>query len=293
MRLLAGVYELGPEPAVSVGARGLTYGELREAAAAVARELEGASRVAVWAEPTLEAVVASVAALCAGVTLVPVNPQLGRGELEHVLGDSRPDVVVGAPDLPAAARRVTVDVSARGGELPEPTAEGDEGPALIVYTSGTTGRPKGAVLPRRAIASNLDALADAWAWTAGDVLAHGLPLFHVHGLVLGLLGPIRLGGGLRHVGRFTPESVAAALADSGTMLFGVPTMYHRLADPCGADGEVRRALAGARLLVSGSAALPAREHTRIERATGQHVVERYGLTETLINTSIPASGERR
>ena len=110
MSLLAGVYERGPEPAVSVGGRGLTYGELREAAAAVARELEGASRVAVWAEPTLEAVVASVAALCAGVTLVPVNPKLGRGELEHVLDDSRPDVVVGAPDgcpRPPAASRST------------------------------------------------------------------------------------------------------------------------------------------------------------------------------------------
>ena len=189
MRLLAGVYELGPEPAVSVAGRGLTYGELREAAAAVARELDGASRVAVWAEPTLEAVVASVAALCAGVALVPVNPRLGRGELEHVLGDSRPDVVVGAPGLLAGARSVTVDVSARGGELPEPTAADDEDPALIVYTSGTTGRPKGAVLPRRAVASNLDALADAWAWTAADVLAHGLPLFHVHGLVIGRVRP--------------------------------------------------------------------------------------------------------
>ena len=293
MRLLAGVYELGPEPAVSVGGRGLTYGELREAAAAVARELEGASRVAVWAEPTLEAVVASVAALCAGVALVPVNPQLGRGELEHVLDDSRPDVIVGAPDLPASARRVTVDVSARGGELPEPTAADDEDPALIVYTSGTTGRPKGAVLPRRAVASNLDALADAWAWTAGDVLVHGLPLFHVHGLVIGVLGPLRRGGELRHLGRFEPAAAAAALRAGATMLFGVPTMYHRLGRAAADDPAVADGLRAARLLVSGSAPLPAPEFARIQALTGQQIVERYGLTETLMNTAVRADGARR
>ena len=292
MSLLAGVYELGPEPAVSVAGRGLSYGELRAAAAAVARDLDGAARIAVWAEPTLETVVASVAALCCGIPLVPVNPRLGRGELDHVLGDSRPDVVVGAPGPVAGARSVAVDVAARGEELPADVAS-DEDPALIVYTSGTTGRPKGAVLPRRAIASNLDALADAWAWTAADVVVHGLPLFHVHGLVIGVLGPLRRGGALRHLGRFEPAAAASAVRDGATMLFGVPTMYHRLARAAAEDPAIADGLRAARLLVSGSAPLPAPEFRRIERLTGQQIVERYGLTETLMNTAVRADGVRR
>jgi malonyl-CoA/methylmalonyl-CoA synthetase len=288
--MLAGVYELDSRPALSVAGRGLAYGELREAAAALADELRGAGRVAVWAEPTLETCVAAVAALCAGIPLVPLNPRLGRGELEHVLADSRPDAVVGAPPgLERTGRRIAVDVRARGGELPE-AAPGDEDPALIVYTSGTTGPPKGAVLPRRALASNLDALASVWEWTRDDVLVHGLPLFHVHGLVLGLFGPLRLGGELRHLGRFEPAAAAAALRGGGTMLFGVPTMYHRLARE---GAAIAGGLSRARLLVSGSAPLPAPDFNRIEELTGQRIVERYGLTETLMNTAVRADGPRR
>ena len=228
---------------------------------------------------------------------MPVNPKLGRGELEHVLSDSRPDVIVGAPAgvLPALEhppRRVGVDLDARGGALPDVGA-GDEDPALIVYTSGTTGRPKGAILPRRAVASNLDALADAWEWTGEDVLAHGLPLFHVHGLVLGLFGPLRRGGELRHLGRFEPAAAAGALRDGATMLFGVPTMYHRLGRAAAEEPAIADDLRRARLLVSGSAPLPAPEFNRIEELTGQQIVERYGLTETLMNTAVRADSPRR
>lgn len=166
-------------------------------------------------------------------------------------------------------------------------------PALVVYTSGTTGAPKGAVLPRRALAASLDALARVWAWTGDDVLVHGLPLFHVHGLVLGTLGPLRLGGEVRHLGRFSTEGVARELGAGATMLFGVPTMYHRIAEALPGDPALTRALAGARLLVSGSAALPLRDHERIAAATGRRVVERYGMTETLMNTAVHADGEAR
>jgi malonyl-CoA/methylmalonyl-CoA synthetase len=184
-----------------------------------------------------------------------------------------------------------VDLDAKGGDLPgEP---GDEAPAIVVYTSGTTGPPKGAVLPRRAIASNLDALAEAWEWTGDDVVAHGLPLFHVHGLILGTLGPVRRGGSVDHLGRFSAEAAARALETDATMLFAVPTMYHRLAAEAEGNDDICRALGGARLLVSGSAALPAVEHERIERLTGQRIAERYGMTETLMNTGVRASGERR
>jgi malonyl-CoA/methylmalonyl-CoA synthetase len=210
-----------------------------------------------------------------------------------VLTDSKPDVIVGAPDdLPHAPRALRVDVDAAGGELPESNAS-DEDPALIIYTSGTTGKPKGAILPRRAVASNLDGLADAWDWTAEDVLTHGLPLFHVHGLVLGLLGPLRRGGELRHLGRFEPAAAAAALTDGATMLFGVPTMYHRLGREAESDSNIVDGLKRARLLVSGSAPLPAPEFTRIDKLTGQQIVERYGLTETLMNTAVRADSQPR
>jgi malonyl-CoA/methylmalonyl-CoA synthetase len=148
------------------------------------------------------------------------------------------------------------------------------------------------VLPRRAVAASLDALQDAWQWSSDDVLVHALPLFHVHGLILGVLGPLRRGGEVRHLGRFTAEGVARELSSGGTMLFGVPTMYHRLAEALD-DAELTKALAGARLLVSGSAALPLPDHARIAEATGRRVIERYGMTETLMNTSVRVDGEAR
>jgi malonyl-CoA/methylmalonyl-CoA synthetase len=149
------------------------------------------------------------------------------------------------------------------------------------------------VLPRRAISSNLDALAAAWEWTGDDVLAHALPLFHVHGLILGVLGPLRLGGTVHHLGRFSSEAMAAELAGPATMMFGVPTMYHRLAADAERDPEIAGGMARARLLVSGSAALPATDHQRIAAAAGQRVVERYGMTETLMNCAVRAAGDRR
>lgn len=122
---------------------------------------------------------------------------------------------------------------------------------------------------------------------------HGLPLFHVHGLILGILGPLRRGGSVRHLGRFSTDGVARELADGATMLFGVPTMYHRIAESVADDADLAKALSGARLLVSGSAALPVHDHQRIAAAAGCRVIERYGMTETLMNTSVRADGEPR
>lgn len=295
--------------AVRFGDLSLTYGRLAGAAAALAARIADAGRVAVWATPTPETVIAVVAALRAGVPAVPLNPRTGERELAHILADSAPTVVLAGPDdvLPPALeklRRVTVDAR-EAVEGPEGRAggaagpENPEAPALIVYTSGTTGPPKGAVLPRRAVAASLDALEDAWGWTGDDVLVHALPLFHVHGLILGVLGPLRRGGSLRHLGKFSSDGVARELGSGSTMLFGVPTMYHRLAEvleaPAGTAERdaLAQALTSARLLVSGSAALPVHDHERIAAATGRRVIERYGMTETLMNTGIRADGVPR
>jgi malonyl-CoA/methylmalonyl-CoA synthetase len=280
--LLPPLDQPGEKEAIRFGDRSLSYAELAGAVAAVAETVAGRSRVAVFADSRLETCVAAAGALEAGVPFTPINPKAGERELEHILSDSAPDLILG--------RDVPVDLHASGAWPAEPEPDA---PALIIYTSGTTGPPKGVVLQRAALAANLDALADAWDWTGEDVVAHGLPLFHVHGLILGVLGPLRRGGGVHHLGRFSSPAAAAALAGRATMLFGVPTMYHRLAADAEADSEVAQALGRARLLVSGSAALPAADHERIEAATGQRIVERYGMTETLMICAVRADGDRR
>ncbi|MFF5986371.1 acyl-CoA synthetase [Prauserella flavalba] len=282
--------------ALRFGEKSLTYRELAGVAGALARRLSGLSRVAVWATSSMETSVAVVAALAAGVPAVPLNPKLGERELAHIVSDSEPALVLAEPGvaLPEGLRDVPrEDVTLTGTAAGLPPEPAGEAPALIVYTSGTTGPPKGVVLPRRAIATTLDALEDAWQWSADDVLVHALPLFHVHGLILGILGPLRRGGSVRHLGRFSTDGIATALAEGGTMMFGVPTMYHRIATEVGDNPRLAGALRGARLLVSGSAALPVHDHQRITAATGQQVVERYGMSETLMNTSVRADGERK
>ncbi|MGW1022112.1 acyl-CoA synthetase [Streptomyces sp. NPDC002577] len=288
-------------PALRFGDRALTYGELAAVTGSLAERVRGAGRVAVWATPALETAVGVVAALEAGVAAVPLNPKSGEKELAHIVADSAPSLVLAAPgeELPPALAALTridvdVDVPAAGAATPRSSDDTDDAaPAFVVYTSGTTGPPKGAVLPRRAVAATLDALEDAWQWTGEDVLVHGLPLFHVHGLILGILGPLRRGGSVRHLGRFSTEGVARELNSGATMLFGVPTMYHRIAEALPDEPELAKGLAQARLLVSGSAALPVHDHERIAAATGRRVIERYGMTETLMNTSVRADGEPR
>ena len=276
--------------AIRIGESALGYAELAGAAAAVAARLEGAERVAAWAEPTLELCVAVVGALAAGVSVVPINPGAGARELEHIVTDSVPDKLlaragVEPPGPLAALARIDVDCSEHAGpKLPDEL--GEEDVAFVMYTSGTTGPPKGVQIPRRAIAANLDALAEIWQWTADDRLTHALPVFHVHGLIIGMLGPLRRGARLEHVGRFSPGALAGALERGATMVFGVPTMYGRIARDAETDQELTRAFAGARLLVSGSAALPTTVHAAIKRLTGQSILERYGLTETLMNAGV-------
>ena len=270
--------------AISVAGETMSWSELVAGAGATAAELTGAAVVAVQARADMDTVIAIAAALYAGIPIVPVPPDAGPMEREHVLRDSGATLVLGSADwpdvaLPAAPIR-------RSGLPGGVVSSHPDDIGLIVYTSGTTGAPKGALLSRRAIANDLDGLADAWAWTPDDMLCHGLPLFHVHGLVLGLLGPLRVGSRLVHTGRPLPEAYARAQA---TMYFGVPTVWSRI---CG-DEASARSLSTARLLVSGSAALPVPVFDQIEGLTGHRPVERYGMTETLITVAGRADGERR
>ncbi|MEV0397554.1 acyl-CoA synthetase [Polymorphospora rubra] len=273
--------------AVRVSGTALSGIELLRCATAVADRVHGLDRVAIEATPTMETVVGVVGALLAGVAVVPVPADAGAMERAHMFRDSGAAALL-APKGSGEAEGsgppvVPVDLALRSDRTrPEPDPERA---ALILYTSGTTGAPKGVVISRRSIAACLDALADAWAWTPDDLLVHGLPLFHVHGLVLGVLGPLRHGSRLDHVGRPQPARYAAA---GGTMYFGVPTVWSRVA----ADPESARALRGARLLVSGSAALPAAVFADLAELTGHRIVERYGMTETLITVSARADGPR-
>ena len=281
--------------AVRIDGTTLSRSDLVGAATSVAERVAAANRVAVLATPTPATVLAIAGCLIAGVPVVPVPADVGAAERHHILTDSgaqawlgekpREDVAAdGAEDLPHIPVRLHARSWHRYAE-PSPDAT-----ALIIYTSGTTGLPKGVVLSRRAIAADIDLLAEAWQWTAEDTLVHGLPLYHVHGLVLGLLGSLRIGNRFVHTGKPSPAAYAQAATEvGGSLFFGVPTVWSRIVD----DGAAARALAPARLLVSGSSPLPVPVFDGLSALSGHRAVERYGSTESLITLSTLAAGQRR
>ena len=271
--------------AVRIDGAVLSRSDLVGAATSVAERVGGAQRVAVLATPTATTVLAVTGCLIAGVPVVPVPADVGAAERRHIVTDSGAQVWLGErPDDAEGLPHIPVRLHARSWHRyaePPPDAT-----ALIMYTSGTTGPPKGVVLSRRAVAADIDALSEAWQWTPDDTLVHGLPLFHIHGLVLGVLGSLRIGNRFVHTGKPTPAGYAEA---RGSLYFGVPTVWSRVAD----DLDAARALSSARLLVSGSAALPVPVFDRLAELTGHAPVERYGSSETLITLSTLAAGERR
>ncbi|GAY16177.1 acyl-CoA synthetase [Mycobacterium sp. shizuoka-1] len=271
--------------AVRIDGAVLSRSDLVGAATSVAERVGGAHRVAVLATPSAATVLAVTGCLIAGVPFVPVPADVGVAERAHILTDSGAQAWLGEqPADLGGLPHVPVRLHARSWHrYPEPAPDST---AMVMYTSGTTGLPKGVLISRRAIAADIDALADAWQWNAEDTLVHGLPLFHVHGLVLGLLGSLRVGNRFVHTGKPTPAGYAAA---GGTLYFGVPTVWSRVV----ADTAAATALASARLLVSGSAPLPVPVFTGLAELTGHPPVERYGSTESLITLSTRADGERR
>ena len=250
-------------------------------------------RVLWCARATLSSIEALVAVLRLGAVVVPLSPTATGSEIDHVVGDAGPVLAVCDRERPDAfgdgPAVVLVDelVRAAGRAAPATgTAREPDADALIVYTSGTTGKPKGAVHTHASLLAGVSSLRDAWQWEPGDRLVLSLPLFHVHGLCAGLFGVLTAGASAVVFDRFDESAILGA-APASTMFFGVPTMYHRLA----ASGRAS-ALGRLRLCVSGSAPLAPDLWHRLAD-DGVAVLERYGMTETLLTLSNPLVGERR
>jgi malonyl-CoA/methylmalonyl-CoA synthetase len=260
-------------------------------------------RVAVQTDKCWQVIALYLACLRAGLVYLPLNTAYQKGELEFFFDDAKPAVIVCRPEmlgviaaLRRAARVLTLD--AGGGELvdratPEPptfdtVAARPDDLAAILYTSGTTGRSKGAMLTHRNLASNALALVEAWAFTGDDVLLHALPIFHVHGLFVATHCTLLAGARMLWLPRFDVQDVLDSLPHA-TVMMGVPTFYTRLlADPALTHARC----AGIRLFVSGSAPLLPETFEAWHARTGQPILERYGMTETGMITSNPLEGPR-
>ncbi|MEP6883254.1 MAG: AMP-binding protein [Gammaproteobacteria bacterium] len=294
--------------------RELNYAALLEHSARYAGALANrgvvcGDRVAVQVDKSAEAILLYVACLRLGAVFVPINVDNTPNEVDFFLRDSQPRLAVIRPadrDVlePSARRAGVFHVETLGedgeGSLTELVRRSRHGsaplgpvsanaPAAIVYTSGTTGRSKGAVLSRANLASNAAALVDVWHFSSDDVLLHSLPLFHIHGLFAALNTVLASMSCLVLLPKFDAAAVLKHLPQS-TVYMGVPTHYTRLLRSPELNRQVS---AGVRLFVSGSAPLLPETHQEFLRRTGHAILERYGMTETLINTSNPYAGVRK
>ena len=291
----------------------LSYRQAEEGAARYASLLAGlglgpGERVAVQVEKSAQALLLYLGCLRAGLAYLPLNNAYQEGEVAYFLENAEPRAVVAQPRslpwlVPLAERlgirnvlsldehgRGTLADAVAGAEPRFRTVErSPDDLAAILYTSGTTGRSKGAMISHRNLASNAQVLHRAWGFRPGDVLVHMLPLFHVHGLFVACHTTLMNGGAMRFHPKFDAARAVADFSRS-TVFMGVPTLYTRL---LAESALTREACARMRLFVSGSAPLLAETHAEFERRTGQRILERYGMTETGMLTSNPLEGERR
>ncbi len=293
--------------------REISYGEAEAACARYASFLAGlglapGERVAVQVEKSPEALLLYLACLRAGLVYLPLNSAYQQGEVGYFLENAEPGAVVAQPrSMPwlgplAAARGIrhvfsldehgkgTFADAAAGASARFATVERSlDDLAAILYTSGTTGRSKGAMITHRNLASNATVLHGYWGFGPDDVLVHMLPLFHVHGLFVACHCVLMNGTAMRFHAKFDARRALGDFARSSVFM-GVPTFYTRLIAEA---GLTRAACARMRLFVSGSAPLLAETHAEFEKRTGHRILERYGMTETGMLTSNPLAGERR
>ncbi|WP_430449962.1 malonate--CoA ligase [Rhodophyticola sp.] len=290
-----------------------TLGELADGAARMAGVLRGfgvspGERVAVQVDKSLSALELYLGTVMAGGLFLPLNTAYTETELSYFLNDATPRVFVCDPakseTLRAAARQAgtqtlltldrrgqgtLTDAQGQAAPMASPVPRGPDDMAAILYTSGTTGRSKGAMLSHHALLSNSRTLAGLWRFTESDVLIHALPIFHTHGLFVASNVALLSGASLIFLPGFDADTILEAMPNATTMM-GVPTFYTRLlADPRLTPDRA----ANMRLFISGSAPLLAETHRDWERRTGHRILERYGMTETNMNTSNPYDGERR
>ena len=283
-------------------AKALSY-----AAALTSLGLKPGDRLAVQIDKSPQALALYCGALAAGVVFLPLNTAYTAAEVEYFVSNAGAALLVGAPDKQEALQEVAERNAARfetldalgEGSLTEiarlsgpsftPVARTGDDLAAILYTSGTTGRSKGAMLTQDNLLSNCDVLVKEWRFTDQDVLLHMLPIFHTHGLFVASHVVLRAGGRMIFLPGFKAEQALAYLPQATTMM-GVPTFYTRLLD----EPSFTRDLVGhIRLFTSGSAPLLVETHEQFEARTGHRILERYGMTETNMNTSNPYDGERR
>jgi len=281
----------------------LSAGEFEERTSRVAGRyraagLAGGDRLLLSAPSSVDLAVAYVAALRLGLVVVPVNTAYQEREVTHVVADASPAAaVVHDPDqaawvAAASARSIPVfgpEVDLLDGPADDLDEAAADDPAVLLYTSGTTGPAKGAPLSHRNLLASAEAVGMAWQWTPEDRLVLALPLFHLHGLGVGLVGTLTAGASVVLQPAFRLNDLLDAVdRHRASLFFGVPTMYGRLA----ASPRLAE-LDRLRLCVSGSAPLPVDLHLAIAEGAGQRVLERYGMTETVMNVSNPYVGERR
>ncbi|HRO60338.1 MAG TPA: malonyl-CoA synthase [Burkholderiaceae bacterium] len=269
--------------------------------------LSAGARIAVQVEKSPEALLLYLGALRAGHVFLPLNTAYQAAEIDYFVENAEPSVVVCSPENrdwvdPIVARhRVShlftlgqqgdgtlSEVAASQSDAFETVPRSADDLACIVYTSGTTGRSKGAMLSHSNVVSNARTLHLYWRWRQGDVLLHALPIFHVHGLFVACHGALLNGSRMLWLSKFDPE-VVLRLLPRATVFMGVPTMYVRLLDH---PGFGREAVRGMRMFVSGSAPLLPDTFRQFEERTGQRILERYGMSETVMITSNPYDGNR-